>query len=513
MDAPPPWLDRLRDFTHSIRFRLTLGFVVILGVVLAIFGAFVYTRQSQELHASALRSLELKASRLGNLERYSEDESSNDLPRQIPTDPESGAAFIREEDVVAILNSSAQVLRTWGPLNDLQVTALINLASRQGTALQSENRAYFFADLPGSLTRDDYAFLVMPLASEERATGYILLGSPVDPDGTLPRLLLSLLLGGALTLALALAGGFWLAGRAMQPVKAITRMARQIGETDLSRRLHLNQRDEIGELADTFDGMLARLEAAFDRQRQFTADASHELRTPLTIIELEADRALEAPRPPAEYVHSLKTIQSENQFMTRLVGSLLTLARMDSGQVRLDRETLDLSDLVLEVIERMAPLAKQRNVLLQAGELPELAILGDRQYLLQMLINLVDNAIKHSGPEVPRVQVEAGECMIDDQPFAWASVRDNGPGIPPEHLPRLFERFYQVDAARTQANEAAGVGTNAVGARSSGAGLGLSIARWIARAHGGEIDVESTPGAGTVFTSRLPLHTPGTLTT
>ena len=168
--------------------------------------------------------------------------------------------------------------------------------------------------------------------------GYILLADPIDPDNQLPRLFVSLTLGIG-TLAIAMIGGVWLADRVMRPVKTITHTAQTIGETDLSMRLHLEQKDELGELADTFDAMLDRLQAAFERQRQFTADASHELRTPLTIVELEASRAPAAQHSPADYERALSIIYSENQFaMIRLVNNLLTLARMDAGQVVLHKE-------------------------------------------------------------------------------------------------------------------------------------------------------------------------------
>ncbi|MEJ2353846.1 MAG: HAMP domain-containing protein, partial [Anaerolineales bacterium] len=143
----------------------------------------------------------------------------------------------------------------------------------------------------------------------------------MDPTGQLHRLFLTLLVGGLGMLVIALAGGYWLADRAMRPVKTITLAAQQISETDLSRRLNLGRQDELGKLADTFDQMLARLQAAFDRQRQFTADASHELRTPLTIVNLEASRALDGKRSRQEYQQALSLIQSENEFMSRLVSN------------------------------------------------------------------------------------------------------------------------------------------------------------------------------------------------
>ena len=279
------------------------------------------------------------------------------------------------------------------------------------------------------------------------------------------RFLLTLVGGSLLTIAIALAGGFWLADRAMRPVKTITQAARTIGETDLSRRINSQSKDELGELANTFDAMLARLQAAFERQRQFVADASHELRTPLTIVNLETSRAIASRRSPQEYQQALSIIHSENDFMTSLVNDLLTLARMDAGQTTIEKKPLDLSDVVVETVERLTPLATRNGVTLEAGNLPETRILGDRQYLLQMLSNLVENAIKYSTGENKRVWVETGTS----DGSAWVRVSDNGPGIAAEHIPHLFDRFYRVDKARTRETG----GWRRIGLSPNGSGLGL----------------------------------------
>ena len=242
----------------------------------------------------------------------------------------------------------------------------------------------------------EYAFLITPLLAQDHLSGYLVIGTPFDPLEQRQSLFVTLVTLVSVMLIVALAGGFWLADRAMRPVKLITQTAQQISETDLSRRFKLGQKDEIGQLADTFDAMLERLDSAFSRQRQFTADASHELRTPLTIVNLEAGRALSAPRTAKEYQRVLQVIQSENDLMSHLVTDLLTLARMDAGHEALQKEKLDLSDLALEVIERLEPLAARQKITLETSDLPEVFVLGDRKSLIQMLTNLVENAIKYS---------------------------------------------------------------------------------------------------------------------
>jgi signal transduction histidine kinase len=278
----------------------------------------------------------------------------------------------------------------------------------------------------------------------------------------------------------------------------ITQMANEINATDLRRRLHFKRRDEFGELAATFDQMLARLEAAFKRQTQFTADASHELRTPLTIIDLEINRALTQMERSPEDRQILEQIRAENAQMTYIVNNLLTLARADTSQLVLQREVVDVSDIAC--VERLLSLAQQKHITLSTGTLPELLVCGDPQYLSRMFMNLIENAIKYTSGIGTRVHVEL-ECRQE----RWAVVRvqDDGPGIAEEHIPSLFERFYRVDKARARKIEQT---SDAPGKQEPGGiGLGLAIVQWIVQAHGGEIRVESKLGSGSTFQVRLPL--------
>jgi signal transduction histidine kinase len=288
----------------------------------------------------------------------------------------------------------------------------------------------------------------------------------------------------------------------MRPVRLITRAAQSIGENDLSRRLRLKRRDELGELAATFDHMLDRLEAAFTRQRQFTADASHELRTPLTVVDLEVSRGLTTRQPPEEYERILATVRAENAHMTRLVEDLLMLARADTDQAQLRPEPLDLSDVALDALERLAPLARERHVELVVGALPELRVVADRAALTRLFVNLIENGVKYATGADARVTLTTGDDFARGTAWAWARVADNGPGISAEHLPHIFERFYRADAARERADVLPDATDDGA---SGGSGLGLAIARWIAEAHGGSIGVSSAPGAGTIFEVRLPL--------
>lgn len=460
-------------FFHSIRFRLVLWFSFILALVLFGFSTFIYYNQA----------LEVRGETRYRLVRKFDDiiEAMAGFQKQ--------SAILQPTDVFMLVDVNGKVLFNQGIRSSQDVVGLmgqVKNAQADEESYESSQPVYWIQNWQDKAT--EYFFIIKPVVISGQ-TGFAILGSPFDPYGLTSRLFFSLLIGSLLTIAVASGGGLWLADRAMRPVHSITLAARSISETDLNMRLNLTGRDELAELANTFDGMLARLQVAFDRQRQFVADASHELRTPLTIVNLEASRALSSKRTVPEYQRVLGVIRSENEFMSHLVHDLLTLARMDAGQQRLEKKPLDLSDIALEALERLEPLAESKKVNLEAGDLPETIVDGDRQSLLQVASNLVENAIKYAGGDQKWVRVETGM----DGPIAWLRVTDNGQGISPEHLPHLFDRFYRVDKARSR--EASD--------EQAGNGLGLSIVEWIVRAHGGEVQVGSEPGLGTTFEVRL----------
>ena len=465
----------MSTFLHSIRFRLLLWYTAILSLVLLLFCTFIYLSQARDLQGDVLGQLEGRLGQLQETLRISLRQQNGNiiLPENI----------LQPTDVFALIGSSGQVLASYGtfPTNNVLQIARQALQNPQSPGEHHEYSAAWVDKKAG------YAYAVAPIFGESGQTSLLVLGSPLDPDDQMRGLFTTLLLGSLLTLAVAIGGGFWLADRAIRPVRTIS-------ETDLSRRINLGSKDELGELADTFDNMLERLQAAFERQRQFVADASHELRTPLTIVNLETSRALAARRSPQEYERALRVIHSENDFMSHLVNDLLTLARMDNGQVPLEKTPLDLSDVAVDAIDRLTPLAARKNVSLEAGDLPEARILGDRQSLLQMVSNLIENGIKYTEGNVKKVCIETG---VTDG-FAWVRVSDNGPGIAADHLPHLFDRFYRVDQARTHSADEESNPDSPIGS-----GLGLSIIQWIAQAHGGEVHVESTPGKGSSFEVRF----------
>ncbi|HEY9151378.1 MAG TPA: ATP-binding protein, partial [Anaerolineales bacterium] len=401
---------------------------------------------------------------------------------------------LQQGDMLALVDGNGAIIQTWGiKPNDKLVSDLISTASHQNN-LNVYEQTIAVTDSNGNTSNADYLFIVSPVFRADVPVGALIIGSPTSLSSQLQRLEVSLLLGSLIMLIIAFLGGLWLADRAMHPVKMITHTAQNIGESDLSRRINLRGHDELAELANTFDNMLSRIEIAFDRQRRFVADASHELRTPLTITNLEINQALAKPRSTAAYQRTLQTVNAENERMMRMVNDLMTLARMDSGQAILQFEKLDLSDVALEAVERMSSLAERQHITLETTDLPELIVNGDRQYLIQMISNLIENAIKYSGSG-QTVRVETASISNNKKEFASLRIVDTGPGIPPEHLPHLFDRFYRVDQARTQDDDASAP---------TGSGLGLSIVSWIVEAHGGKINVESKVNEGTTFEVTFP---------
>jgi heavy metal sensor kinase len=476
-----PFRERVGAFIRSIRFRIVLWFTLILAIILCLLSTFLYITQSRNIQDEAVRDLQGRMSGLATLVQNALRQGTNQI--SIPN------GLLRSTDVLILIGPNGQVLTSQGPVPAQTAIQVVSAGLRLSSHI-SEGSPVYWTDS----NSQNYLFLTTAVQGPLDINVIMIYGGILDPTALVRRFLLTLVGGSLLTLLIALLGGLWLADRAMRPVKTITQAARSISETDLSRRLNMKSKDELGELANTFDGMLSRLQAAFERQRQFVADASHELRTPLTIVNLETSRVLASKRSQPEYQHALQVIHSENDFMTGLVNNLLMLARMDAGQASLEKTRLDLSDLVVDTLERFTPLASRNGVTLQAGDLPEACIQGDRQYLLQMLGNLVENGIKYVDGNEKKVVVETG--VADGT--AWVHVTDTGPGIAPENIPHLFDRFYRVDKARTRSTE-----TDGDSDQPNGSGLGLSIVHWIVQAHGGEIHVDSTPGSGTTFEVRF----------
>jgi signal transduction histidine kinase len=356
--------------------------------------------------------------------------------------------------------------------------------------------------------------------STNQVVGALQLGySTSRIEDALELLVQALLVIAPVAIVIAALTGYLLAGRALRPVADITQLAGRINGEDLDARLDLDlPDDELGRLALTFNSMLDRIDHAFQRQRQFTGDAAHELRTPLALMRSQIDLALTQAETTAEYREALSALDGDVGRMTSLVGMLLSLARADAGQLTPNREPADLADLARDVAEQLEPVAQENGIAIVADLQPVTALV-DADMIIQVMVNLVDNAIKNtpaggtitvrtasgdsgqgigsrhriSGPHAK--QPKSTLLTSDPRPLspelAVVTVTDTGIGIPPEHLPRIFDRFYRVDTGRARSR--------------GGIGLGLAICQAIAHAHHGSLTATSAESNGATFTLTLPI--------
>src|SRR5215203_2919962 len=487
-----------RRFHPSTRVRLTAWYAALLLLVLFALGASVDTLARNRLMADVDHRLQNTAEDIGlGIER-------NLASWPFSTEP------VRFEDIVPTLGSFASRGQ------------LIQIISPDGDVVRSSEYAPGkpIVDEPGEPSGEPEIVSTRLSGEEARAVhfpvtvtdrngvrwyiGAVIVGERLTTmHETLASLRQVLLVTSALGLALALAGGWVLAGRALRPVDRVTAAAAAIASgdgtaTSLSSRLLVPPtNDELSRLSATFNAMLDRLQASFRAQERFVGDASHELRTPLTAIRGNVDVLLRQVRlgrrdlDPTELTPALDDIRRESDRMRRLLEDLLLLARADAdagkepvGTTTIHHEPVRLDEIAAEAVRSAAALASGQVLELEAPR--GVQVPGDPDRLHQLVMILLDNAIRHTPPG-GRIRV-AVASTADGQ--ARIAVRDEGEGIAPEHLPHLFERFYRADGAR--------------GRSSGGTGLGLAIAQAICRAHGGDITVTSAPGKGTTFLVTLP---------
>lgn len=461
----------------SIRFRLTLWYTAILALVIGLFGlavwwvlAFSLTNQiDQRLRQTALQVLQ--ASTVVPIR----DLTLLSIPKL--------ETFQADDVYIQVIYTDGQVSAESENLGSFNQPLDPN-ALDQGAIISEV--------FLGSV---HIRVLTQPITVNGKLIGYLQVGAQMRSiDQAKSLLLLTLLIVGSFSVALSAVAVALTVGRALRPLDAVTNAALQITHADdLSRRIPFRgpAGDEVGRLVTAFNTTLERLEKLFTAQRRFLADVSHELRTPLTAIRGNVDllrRMMNGAGGPDVNRESLDAIQSEAERMSRLVGDLLMLAQAESGNLPIARAEVELDTLLLEVYQQARVLAGNK-VAVSLGEEDQARAFGDRDKIKQVLLNLVGNAIKYTPPGG---QVTLGLSCVN----GWArfTVADTGVGIPPEDLAHIFERFYRVDKSRTRA-----AGTP------SGAGLGLSIVKWIAQAHGGRLEVSSAVGKGSCFSLWLPL--------
>lgn len=453
----------------GLRTKLTLWTSLVLASSLAAGFLWVHFGLRCVLAARNDAFLERKAAELAAVVRDARSGGTDALEAEIRREVAAYAA----EGLVVVFHSPGNVLVA--PSSDKsRVLARLLVAAGPGRTPET-------VTLPGWAERYRIAGIDLDRPGCSLELGLSL----AETESTLAQFDGRVAAGGVVFLLLAVLGGLFLSRQAMRPVALSIRTARGLNPENLSARLpRTGAGDELDELAGTINGLLDRLAAYHAQIIRFTADASHELRSPLAAMRAAVEVTLGQPREAKEYRDVLASLGEQCERLTGLVNGLLLLARADSGEVDVRREPVDLAALAADVAEMYEPLAEERGVGLIADTASPAGVLGDASRLRQLVTNLVDNAIKFTpagGTVTLRVE--------HDDTQARLIVRDTGEGIAAVHLPHIFERFYQANPARS----------------AGGCGLGLSICRWIAGAHGGSIEAKCGDGAGTTFVVVLPL--------
>jgi heavy metal sensor kinase len=461
---------------RSIRFRLTVWYAGLLALLLLLFGASTYLGLRHYLNQTLNESLGRQARQIG--ENFLIDVATG------------GEAYviseINEHYAPELNNRFIRVTRADG-------SALYVSGKPKESRFDPSAVSAVGAPVDRDFMREAHApggvllIYTHPFVERTGQRFLIEVGAPYEQvEDVLHGLLLALALGLPLTVIVAISGGWLLMRQALNPVDEITRGAEQITSRNLSQRLPVARTgDELERLSAALNRMIERLEESFLYVSRFTADASHELRTPLTILRGELEAASGQPEVAPDLRETIESALEETERLSRIVESLMAISRLDAGEAKMDYDALDLAELASSTTEQMRLLAEDKEVALRCESEELVSIEGDRARLKQVIVNLVDNAIKYT-PAGGLVGVKV--CASNGR--ALLEVNDNGVGIPPEALPHIFERFYRVDKARSR--------------QMGGAGLGLSIIKAIVTAHGGLVRVESVEGRGSRFLVELP---------
>ncbi len=477
---------------RSLRAQLALWHGLLLALTLLLLAAFTYLLLREYLNHSADAALTEFA------ETTSKDVAAavyhyHTLHPGQPLTPDTETHFIDTNDLQS-WGRYVQVIDDHGnavAFSDALRKHKLPVLSETLLACRVSGKPVF--DTVTTLGQYPVRMVTLPVQQGSSIPYLVQVGASVEGvEGALQRALFLLLVLTPSIFLIALLGGWVLVGSSLRPVDEMTRAALRIESKHLDMRIAPPRSDnEIGRLAAALNEMIARLDRSFQQIERFTADASHELKTPLTAIRGEAEVALMSAQTPATQA-TLQSIIAETERLSSIVNNLLLLSRADADQVRLNQDPVALHEIVLTTFETLERLARRKNIALDFADMEEVTIPGDALWLQQLFTNLIHNAI-HYTPEGGRVTLaltitKSGQ---PEAPFAQFSVEDTGPGIPAEHLPFLFDRFYRVDSGRSRDQ--------------GGSGLGLNIARWVAESHGGKITISSVVGKGTVFTVLLPV--------
>lgn len=455
---------------RSLRFRMTAWYVGLLAASLALFGASVYTGLYHYLDSSLKKELAEETRSIGdnflaNVSQRGEQYVAGEINEAY--DPEISDRFYRitRQDGSVLYESSAP---RDGSLDPSKIPPI----------RKAHDDVLFSQESVGGRV---LLIQTVPYTSPDGKKFWIEAGESFEPvRAVLHGLMLNLLLGLPIIVIVAMAGGYWLTRRALQPVDHISRQAERISWQNMNDRLPtIESGDEIERLSLSLNRMIARLERSFQHINRFSADVSHELRTPLTILRGELE-AIARQKIPPEQSEMIGSALEEVERLTRIVEHLLAISRLDAGEALRETVRLDLGKMARSTAEQMHLLAEEKSISLLYDITPNVPVEADAARLRQVIANLVDNAIKYT-PEGGRVKLSVG---INNGQGVF-SISDNGIGISSQALPHIFDRFYRGDKARSL--------------YSAGAGLGLAIVKAICAAHNAEIRVSSTEGAETCF--------------
>jgi heavy metal sensor kinase len=461
------------SFIHSIKFRFTIWYLLVLAVLLIALSGGVYFYLSRNLYRSLDRALAIRSTQLCSIQDILESIRQGEFQEQLG------------EIVILYFYSGDQLMEVSAPGMNIPLSQEFISKTIAGSSAFTTSQTAEGERLRLVAVSINLSMLGPPPGIQPAAL--VIARSTRQIDNALARLVSTLAIAVLLTLALAAGGGIFLAGRALKPVDKIARTAQEIGESDLSQRINVNTRDELGRLAATLNAMIERLEKAFQRQKQFTSDASHELRAPLAVIEAESSLALQKERPSDDYRQSLETISQEAKQMSSLIDQLLALARADAGKEQWNFTEVNLKKVITNLSTDLEILCQEQGLSFQLGQTQDAIVKGDEVRLRELFMNLLDNAIRYT-PSPGTISIS----LRREGKMAVVAVTDTGVGIPTEDIPFIFERFYRVDKSRSRAE--------------GGTGLGLAICHHIAEAHGGKIEVESHVGVGSTFSVWLPLQ-------
>ena len=486
----------------SVRSRMTVWYSCLFGlflILLAGLSYLLYWRNSVERTDSNL--LELSETYIATFNAELKDEQGADAVKNAAREAMVEHRF--RDVVYAIVDGNSQLLLSSldlpavrGGIEKLTPEIFDSSDFRQLAQGYEKSGAGSFRNIPGG--RNGFRGYVRLLSADNPNLKLVVLQSLHPQHELMEDIRYTFYWIIPIALLLASAGGYFLARKSLAPVADMARQARGMGASHLGDRLEVsNPRDELGRLALSFNELLDRLEKSFEQQRRFVADASHELRTPVAILQGETEVTLSRPeRTPAEYRETLSILRDESQRLAHIIEDLFTLTRADAGQYPLQLRELYLDELTTDVLRRTRSLAISKGITLTSAIQPELPVQADEDLLRRMLLNLLDNAIKYT-PGGGKVNVE---CRREGDEYVLR-VTDTGTGIPAELQSRIFERFFRADKARSRSEGDTG-----------GAGLGLSIANWIAEAHHGRLALTRSDASGTTFTAYLPVPTDGPFT-